>query len=64
MGVMDFRIFAAVYLVFTLYNTIVGYREATAQRSHALMNPVLGTVLVLVGTPDYLFDRRKPRRAH
>lgn len=60
-----FVLFAAVYLVFTIYNDIVGYQAATAAGKPALINSAFGTALVLVGAPIYLFYRRgqKPRLA-
>ena len=59
-----FIFFAALYLVFTVYNDIVGYRAAVAAGKPALINSAFGTALTLVGAPIYFFYRaRKPERA-
>ncbi len=56
-----FIIFAALYLLLTVYNDIVGYQAAVAAGKPALINSALGTGLVLIGAPIYLFYRtRKP----
>jgi hypothetical protein len=56
-----FIIFALLYLLFTIYNDIVGYQAAVAADKPALINSALGTGLVLIGAPIYLFYRtRKP----
>src|ERR1035437_585307 len=56
-----FIIFALLYLVFTVYNDIAGYYAAVAAGKPALINSALGTGLVLIGAPIYLFYRtRKP----
>ena len=56
-----FIIFALLYLLFTIYNDIVGYQAAVAAGKPALINSALGTGLVLIGAPIYLFCRtRKP----
>lgn len=56
-----FIIFALLYLLFTIYNDIVGYQAAVAAGKPALINSALGTGLVLIGAPIYLFYRtRKP----
>ena len=54
-----FVIFAAIYLVFTIYNDITIYREAVAHGKHAMINSAFGAALVLIGTPIYFFYRRK-----
>jgi basic amino acid/polyamine antiporter, APA family len=56
-----FIAFALLYLLFTAYNDIAGYRAAIAAGKPALINSALGTVLVLIGAPIYFFYRtRKP----
>jgi APA family basic amino acid/polyamine antiporter len=57
-----FILVAILYLVFTVYNDVVGYREAVAQGKPALINSAFGTVLVLIGAPIYLFYRRRTKR--
>ncbi len=54
-----FIIFAALYLVFTVYDDVIGYQKAVAAGKPALINSAFGTALVLVGTPIYFFYRRK-----
>jgi APA family basic amino acid/polyamine antiporter len=54
-----FVVFAALYLVFTVYNDIVGYQAAIAAGKPAIINSALGAVLVFVGTPIYFFYRRQ-----
>jgi len=56
-----FIVFALIYLVFTIYNDVVGYREAVAAGKPAIINSAFGTVLVLIGTPIYFFYRSKQR---
>jgi APA family basic amino acid/polyamine antiporter len=56
-----FVVFALIYLVFTIYNDVVGYREAVASGKPAIINSAFGTVLVLIGTPIYFFYRSKQR---
>jgi basic amino acid/polyamine antiporter, APA family len=56
-----FVVFAFIYLLFTVYNDITGYREASAQGRPALINSAFGTALVLLGTPIYFFYRRRNR---
>jgi APA family basic amino acid/polyamine antiporter len=59
-----FILFALLYLVFTVYNDIVGYQAAVAAGKPALINSALGMGLTLIGAPIYLFFRaRKPVRA-
>jgi APA family basic amino acid/polyamine antiporter len=56
-----FILFALLYLLFTIYKDIVGYQAAVAAGKPALINSALGTGLVLIGAPIYLFYRtRKP----
>ena len=52
-----FIIFAVVYLVFTIYNDIAGYRAAVAAGQPAIINSAFGLVLVLLGAPIYFFYR-------
>ena len=58
-----FIVFATLYLVFTVYNDVVGYREAVAHGKPALINSAFGTVLVLVGAPIYFFYRKRADRS-
>jgi len=53
-----FILFAALYLVFTVYNDVVGYRAAVAQGKPAIIDSAFGMALVFVGTPIYFFYRR------
>jgi APA family basic amino acid/polyamine antiporter len=54
-----FIAFATVYLGFTVYNDVLGYRAAMAAGTPARMDSVFGTLLVLVGAPIYFFYRKK-----
>jgi basic amino acid/polyamine antiporter, APA family len=54
-----FIVFAVLYLLFTVYNDIAGYRAAVAAGKPFLINSVLGTVLVLIGAPIYFFYSRR-----
>jgi APA family basic amino acid/polyamine antiporter len=54
-----FILFATLYLVFTIYNDFANYRAALAAGRPALLNCAFGLFLVLIGTPVYLFYRRK-----
>jgi APA family basic amino acid/polyamine antiporter len=54
-----FIFFSVIYLGFTIYNDITGYRDAVAQGKPAIINSAFGTVLVLIGTPIYFFYRRR-----
>ena len=56
-----FIAFASVYLVFTVYNDVIGYREAVAAGKPALINSAFGTALVLMGTPLYWFFHRRQK---
>ena len=58
-----FVLFAVLYLVFTVYNDIAGYREAVAAGKPALINSAFGTALVFIGAPIYFFYRKKHRDA-
>ena len=57
-----FIVFASIYLAFTIYNDIMGYRQAVASGKPAMINFAFGTVLVFIGTPIYWFYRRKGER--
>jgi APA family basic amino acid/polyamine antiporter len=59
-----FIAFAVLYLVFTVYNDIVGYRAAVAAGKPALINSAFGTALVLVGAPIYFFYRSRQSTAN
>ncbi len=54
-----FIAFATVYLGFTVYNDVVGYRAAIAAGTPARMDSVFGTLLVLIGAPIYFLYRKK-----
>jgi APA family basic amino acid/polyamine antiporter len=53
-----FVIFAAAFLVMTIYNDITAYRAALAAGQHGLINSALGAALVLIGTPIYFLCRK------
>jgi APA family basic amino acid/polyamine antiporter len=56
-----FIVVAILYLVFTIYNDLIGYRTAVAAGKPAIINSAFGAVLVAIGTPIYFFYRaRKP----
>jgi APA family basic amino acid/polyamine antiporter len=56
-----FIIFALLYLLLTINNDIAGYQAAVAAGKPGMINSALGTVLVLIGAPIYVFYRtRKP----
>jgi len=56
-----FVLFATLYLLFTVYNDIIGYQAAVAAGKPAMINSAFGTVLTLIGAPLYLFYRlRQP----
>jgi APA family basic amino acid/polyamine antiporter len=56
-----FIIFALLYLLLTICNDIAGYQAAVAAGKPGMINSALGTVLVLIGAPIYVFYRtRKP----
>lgn len=54
-----FVIFATLYLIFTVYNDVVGYQAAVAAGKPALINSAFGTALTLIGTPIYFFYRAR-----
>jgi APA family basic amino acid/polyamine antiporter len=56
-----FILFGLTYLTLTLCNDVATYRNALAAGKPAFLNSGLGTVLVLSGTPIYLYYRRVAR---
>ena len=54
-----FILFALLYLVFTVYNDIVGYQAAVAAGKPALINSAFGRALTLIGTPNSLLYRAR-----
>ena len=54
-----FILFALAYLALTLYNDIDTYIKATEAGEPALINSVMGLVLVLIGALIYFYYRRK-----
>jgi basic amino acid/polyamine antiporter, APA family len=54
-----FVIFSALYLLFTVYNDLVGYQAAVAAGKPALINSAFGAALTLIGAPIYLFYRAR-----
>ncbi len=50
-----FVIFAAAFVVFTLYNDIQNYIEGKVQ----IINSLFGILLVLIGVPFYIYFRKK-----
>ena len=50
-----FTVFALTFLVLTIYSDVSGYRTAAAAGKPAIINSAFGTLLVLLGTPIYLF---------
>lgn len=62
-----FVLFSVAFLALTIYNDVSGYLAAAAAGRPAIINSALGTALVLIGAPIYLFYRGKaslPFRAH
>jgi APA family basic amino acid/polyamine antiporter len=57
-----FIIFAAAYLVLTIYNDITSYQAAVAAGKPAIINSAFGSLLVLVGTPIYFYYRYRQKR--
>ena len=53
-----FVLFALAYVGLTVYNDLVTYADATAAGEPAQLTFALGTLLVLAGTPVYLFFNR------
>jgi APA family basic amino acid/polyamine antiporter len=54
-----FIAFGCVYLILTLWNDLAAYRKALAAGQPALLNSALGLALVFIGTPIYIFYRRR-----
>ena len=54
-----FVLFATLYLLFTVYNDIIGYQAAVAAGRPAMINSAFGTMLTLIGAPIYFFYRRR-----
>ncbi len=54
-----FVVFAAAFLVMTIYNDITAYRAAVAAGKPGLINFAFGLVLVAIGAPIYWFYKRK-----
>lgn len=52
-----FIVFAATFLVLTIYNDVSSYRAAVSAGKPAIINCAFGTFLVLLGTPIYFFYR-------
>jgi len=57
-----FIAFGVTYLVLTLCNDVSSYRKAVAAGQPAVLNAALGAMLVLSGTPIYLYYRFKSSR--
>ena len=57
-----FIVFAVLYLVFTVYNDIIGYQASVTAGKPAMINSAFGAVLTLIGAPIYLFYRTRPPR--
>ncbi len=56
-----FVLFATLYLLFTVYNDLIGYQAAVAAGKPAMINSAFGTMLTLIGAPLYFFYRlRQP----
>jgi APA family basic amino acid/polyamine antiporter len=58
-----FIVFSILYLIFTIYNDVVGYQAARAAGKPAMIDSAFGTALVLAGIPIYWHYRRKQKRA-
>lgn len=56
-----FVLFAAAFLAFTIYNDVTAYRAAIAAGKPGLINSAFGALLVLLGTPIYLWYRLRQR---
>ena len=52
-----FILFAALYLVFTVYKDIAGAQAAIAEGKQWRLDSLFGTVLVLIGAPLYFLFR-------
>jgi len=58
-----FIAFGVTYLVLTLGNDFASYRKAIAAGQPAVLNSALGTMLVLSGTPIYIYYRFRKQRS-
>lgn len=56
---VTFILFSAIFLILTVYNDFQLYAAARAANKPALLNTAFGLALVLLGTPIYLYYRRK-----
>jgi APA family basic amino acid/polyamine antiporter len=54
-----FVIFAAAFLVLTIYNDVTAYAAAAKAGKPALINSAFGAALVLIGTPIYFVCRKR-----
>lgn len=54
-----FVVFAAAFLVLTVYNDVSAYQAARAAGTPALINSAFGACLVLIGTPIYFICRKR-----
>lgn len=54
-----FVVFAAAFLVLTVYNDVTSYAAAAAAGKPALINSAFGAALVLIGTPIYFLCRKR-----
>ena len=52
-------IFAAAFLVLTVYNDVTAYTAATKAGKQALINSASGAIMVLIGTPIYFLCRKR-----
>ena len=57
-----FVLFAAGYLVMTIYNDIASYQKAVAAGQPGFINSAFGAVLVLAGAPVYFYYRARQRK--
>ena len=54
-----FVIFAAAFLILTVYNDVTAYAAAAKAGKPALINSAFGAALVLIGTPIYFACRKR-----
>jgi basic amino acid/polyamine antiporter, APA family len=57
-----FVIFAAAFLIITVYNDVTAYTAAIKAGKPALINSAFGAVLVLIGTPIFFLCRKRQPR--
>jgi APA family basic amino acid/polyamine antiporter len=57
-----FIIFAAAYLVLTIYNDITAYQATREAGQPALINSAFGSLLVILGLPIYFYYRYRNNR--